>query len=267
MISLLRSGYILGSQLLPRSVSSRSLSLSGLCRVELCGSVEEAIRDIKDGDRLLVGGFGLCGIPENLIQAIADSELTDLTCVSNNAGTDKYGLGILLNARKIKRMMSSYVGENKEFQRQYLDGELEVELIPQGTLAERIRAGGAGIPAFYTPTAYGTLIHKGGVPLKFGKTGEPEISSTPKESRRFGERDYVLETSLRGNFSLIKAWKADHKGNLAYRMSARNFNAPMAKSSDVTIVEVEELVEAGDLPPGQVCRFYILIYHPFHRLD
>lgn len=210
------------------------------------------VDDIPDGAKLLVGGFGLCGIPENLIGALRDNGTKEVTCVSNNAGVDGFGLGLLLQSRQIKRMISSYVGENAEFERQFLSGELEVELTPQGTLAEKLRAGGAGIPAFFTPTAYGTLVHKGGAPIKYGKDGSVEIASKEKEHRVFNGRNYVLEEAITGDFALIKGWKADRAGNVLFRMSARNYNVPMAKAAKTTIVEVEELVDVGELDPEAI---------------
>jgi 3-oxoacid CoA-transferase subunit A len=199
-----------------------------------CASAAEAVADIPDGATLMAGGFGLCGIPEMLIAALAARGCKELTFISNNAGVDGFGLGILLERRQIKRMISSYVGENKEFARQFLSGELQVDLTPQGTLAERIRAGGAGIPAFYTPTGVGTPVAEG------------------KEVRDFDGRPYVLETALTADFSLVKAWKADRHGNLVYRETARNFNPMMATAGRITIAEVEELVEPGQLDPDQI---------------
>jgi len=195
---------------------------------------DEAIRDIPDGATLMVGGFGLCGIPENLIKALQRKGTKDLTMMSNNAGTSDYGLGLLLRTRQIRKMVSTYVGENDLFEQQFLTGELEVELVPQGTFAERIRAGGAGIPAFFTPTGFGTVVADG------------------KETRRFGDRHYVLETALVADFALIKASKGDRLGNLVYRRTARNFNPMMATAARVTIAEVEELVEPGALDPEAV---------------
>jgi 3-oxoacid CoA-transferase subunit A len=189
---------------------------------------------IRDGATILVGGFGLCGIPENLILALRDSGAKNLTCISNNAGVDDWGLGLLLQTRQVKKMISTYVGENKTFEQQFLDGELEVELVPQGTFAERIRAGGAGIGGFYTPTGVGTLVAEG------------------KEIRVLGGREFVLELPLRGDFAFVKAWKGDAEGNLLYRMSARNFNPMMATAANVTIAEVEELVEPGAIDPNVV---------------
>ncbi len=182
-----------------------------------------------DGMTIMAGGFGLCGIPENLILAIRDSGVKDLTIISNNCGVDDWGLGILLQTRQIRKMVSSYVGENKEFARQYLAGELELEFNPQGTLAERIRAGGAGIPAFYTPTGVGTVVAEG------------------KETREFGGRPYVMETALTADLAIVKAWKGDRHGNLVYRKTARNFNPLMAMAGKVTVAEVEELVEPGEI--------------------
>ncbi len=197
-------------------------------------SVAEALFDLADGATIMAGGFGLCGIPENLIRAIRDKGVKDLTFISNNAGIDDEGLGILLQTRQVKKMISSYVGENKIFEQQFLSGDLEVELVPQGTLAERIRAGGAGIPAFYTPTGVGTRIAEG------------------KEVRVFGGKEYLLERALTADFAVVKAWKGDRWGNLVYRKTARNFNPMMATAARVTIAEVEELVELGDIDPDLV---------------
>ena len=197
-------------------------------------SATEAIFDMADGVTLMSGGFGLCGNPENLIQALFDRGTNGLTVISNNCGIDDKGLGILLQARQIKKMISSYVGENKNFESQYLSGELEVELVPQGTLAERIRAGGAGIPAFYTPTGVGTVIAEG------------------KEIKDFDGVIAVLERSLTADFAFVKAWKGDRHGNLIFKSTARNFNPMMAMAAKVTIAEVEELVDAGELDPDQI---------------
>merc|ERR1712038_1785762 len=217
-------------------------------------NAEDAVSDIPSGSKLLVGGFGLCGIPENLINALLKrgDECNQLTAVSNNAGVDDFGLGLLLKSRQIKRMISSYVGENKEFERQYLSGELEVELTPQGTLAERIRAGGAGVPAFFTPTAYGTLVHEGGSPIKYAKDGSIEIPSQPREHREFNGRNFIMEEAITGDFALVKAWKADKEGNLIFRKTAMNFNPPMCKAAKICIAEVEEIVEVGEIPPDHV---------------
>jgi 3-oxoacid CoA-transferase len=178
--------------------------------------------------------------------------ISNLTCVSNNAGVDDFGLGLLLQKNQVKRMVSSYVGENKLFERQYLEGDLEVELTPQGTLAEKLRAGGAGIPAFYTPTAYGTVIQEGGAPIKYNKDKTVAIESKPKETREYNGQMYVLEDSIRGDYSIIKAWKADTKGNLVFRSTARNFNPDVAKAGKICIAEVEEIVEAGELAPDEI---------------
>ena len=189
---------------------------------------------VRDGQLLAVGGFGLCGIPEALIAALRDSGKTGLTAISNNAGVDGFGLGMLLNTRQIRKMISSYVGENKEFERQYLAGELELEFNPQGTLAERLRAGGAGIPAFFTRTGYGTIVAEG------------------KETREFDGKHYVLETALHADVALVKAWKADASGNLVYRKTARNFNPAVAMAGKICVAEVEELVEVGALDPDTI---------------
>lgn len=195
---------------------------------------KSALSGIKDNMTLLVGGFGLCGIPENCIEALRDSGVKGLTCVSNNAGVDDFGLGLLLQTRQIKKMLSSYVGENATFEKQYMTGELELEFCPQGTLAERLRAGGAGIPGFYTPTGVGTKIAEG------------------KEVRNFEGRDYVLERGIIGDFAFVKAWKGDKFGNLIYRKTARNFNPMIATAGRITVAEVEELVEVGELDPDQI---------------
>jgi 3-oxoacid CoA-transferase subunit A len=197
-------------------------------------SPDAALENLRDGMTILMGGFGLCGIPEKLIDAVWRKGTKDLTIVSNNAGVDGAGIGLLLQNRQVKKMVSSYVGENKLFEQLVLSGELEVELNPQGTLAERLRAGGAGIPAFYTPTGYGTLVAEG------------------KETREFEGRHYVLERALHGDFAFIKAWKGDRMGNLLYRKTTRNFNPMMATAADYVIAEVEQLVEPGDIPPDQV---------------
>lgn len=189
---------------------------------------------LRDGITLMVGGFGLCGVPQNLVRALQESGVGDLTCISNNAGVDGVGLGLLLETRQITKMIASYVGENQIFERQFLDGILEVELNPQGTLAERIRAGGAGIAAFFTPTGYGTPLADG------------------KEIRQLDGRGHVLETALHADVALVKAWRADEEGNLVYRMTARNFNPPMAEAGTVTVAEVEEIVTPGDIDPHMI---------------
>ena len=197
-------------------------------------SAEAAIFDVEDGASILSGGFGLCGNPENLIRALHEKGVKDLTIISNNCGTDEYGLGILLQSGQVRKMVSSYVGENKNFERQFLSGELEVELVPQGTLAERIRCGGAGIPAFFTPSAVGTMLAEG------------------KEVRVFDGREYLMEMGLRADFAIVNAWKGDRLGNLVYRKTARNFNPLCATAGKVTIAEVEELVEVGELDPDLI---------------
>ena len=210
---------------------------------------------VKDGQTLAVGGFGLCGIPEALIAALRDTGVQQLTCISNNAGVDGFGLGLLLESRQIKKMISSYVGENKEFERQYLAGELELEFVPQGTLAEKLRAGGAGIPAFFTKTGVGTLVAEG------------------KETRDFDGETYLMERALTADVALIKAWKADKSGNLIYRRTARNFNPMAATAGKITVVEVEEIVENGTFDPDQVHTPGIFIdrivlnAHPEKRIE
>jgi 3-oxoacid CoA-transferase subunit A len=215
-------------------------------------SAIDAVRDIPDGATVLAGGFGLCGIPEACIHALRELGTKGLVVVSNNCGVDDFGLGILLRAKQIAKMVSSYVGENKEFERQYLSGELEVELTPQGTLAERLRAGGAGIPAFYTPTGAGTAISEGGLPLRYAADGTVAKLSPKKEAREFHGRSYVLEQAITGDFAIVKAWKGDRFGNLVYRHTAMNFNPMMATAARVTIAEVEELVEVGSLDPDHI---------------
>jgi len=197
-------------------------------------SADAAIASLRDGATILMGGFGLCGIPENLIAAVRRKGVKDLTVASNNAGVDSFGIGILLESRQVKKMISTYVGENKLFEQLVLSGQLEVELNPQGTFAERIRAGGAGIPAFFTPTGYGTMVAEG------------------KEVREFNGRNCVMEKALRGDFAFIKAWRGDRWGNLIYRKTTRNFNPVMATAADYVIAEVEELVDVGQLNPDQV---------------
>ncbi len=196
--------------------------------------VEEALAGLKDGMTLMLGGFGLCGIPENSIAQMVKMGIKDLTCISNNAGVDDFGLGLLLHQKQIKKMVSSYVGENDEFERQMLSGELEVDLIPQGSLAERCRAGGAGIPAFFTPAGYGTEVAEG------------------KEVRVFNGKPHILESALTADFAIVKAWKGDTEGNLIYKATARNFNPMMAMAGKITIAEVEELVPAGELDPNEI---------------
>jgi 3-oxoacid CoA-transferase subunit A len=223
---------------------------------KVVGSAAEAVADIRDGATLAVGGFGLCGIPAVLIDAVLQAGTTDLEAVSNNCGVDGWGLGLLLAQKRIRRMISSYVGENKEFARQYLSGELEVELTPQGTLAERMRAGGSGIPAFFTATGVGTQVAEGGLPWKYDADGNVVVSSPPKQTQMFataeGDKEFVLEHAIVADFGLVRAWKGDRHGNLIYRDSARNFNPLAAMCGRVTIAEVEQLVEPGELDPNQV---------------
>ncbi|MBN2668419.1 MAG: CoA transferase subunit A [Bacteroidales bacterium] len=201
---------------------------------KIVNSAEEAIKGIENGMTLMLGGFGLCGIPENALKALVASDVTGLTCISNNAGVDDFGLGLLLRKHQIKKMISSYVGENKEFERQLLSGELEVELNPQGTLAERVRAGGEGIPAFFVPAGYGTEVAEG------------------KEVREFNGKMHLLEHALTADFAIVKAWKADAYGNLVYRDTANNFNNMMAAAGKITIAEVEEIVPVGEIDPNHV---------------
>jgi 3-oxoacid CoA-transferase subunit A len=215
-------------------------------------SAKEAVADIPDGATLAVGGFGLCGNPMELIHALYEAGTSDLRVVSNNCGVDDWGLGLLLYARRISRMTSSYVGENREFARQYLSGELELELTPQGTLAERLRAGGCGIPAFYTPAGVGTLVAEGGLPWRYGPDGSVAVASAKKESRSFGGREYILEEGIVCDYALVHAARGDHYGNLVFNKSARNFNPLCAMAGRVTIAEVEELVEPGSIDPDAV---------------
>ena len=206
---------------------------------------DEAVRDIPDNAVLMLGGFGLCGIPENCISALLRKGIKGLTCISNNAGVDDFGIGLLLKTRQVRKMISSYVGENAEFERQLLSGELEVELIPQGTLAERVRAGGAGIPAFFTPAGVGTEVAEG------------------KETRVFEGKTYLMENWLKADFAIVKAWKGDAAGNLVYKGTARNFNPMMATAGNMTIAEVEELVEVGELDPNEIHTPGIYVHRIF----
>ena len=210
---------------------------------KVLASAEEAVSRIPDGATILMGGFGLCGIPENLIRALHARGSKDLTIISNNAGVDDFGIGVLLKSRQVRKMISTYVGENKEFERQFLTGEIEVELVPQGTFSERIRAAGAGIGGFFTPTAYGTIVAEG------------------KETRVIDGKPYVLERPLGADFAFVYAWKGDRAGNLVYRRTARNFNPVMATAARVTIAEVEELVEPGGINPDHVITPGIFVKH------
>ncbi|MER7922364.1 CoA transferase subunit A [Streptomyces sp. NPDC096057] len=215
-------------------------------------SAADALADVPDGASLAVGGFGLSGIPEVLIQALYSQGATGLEVVSNNCGVDGRGLGVLLTAGRIARVTGSYVGENKEFARQYLSGELEVELVPQGTLAERLRAGGAGIPAFYTPAGVGTQVANGGLPWRYTADDRVAVASPPKEIRTFHDRPHVLEHGITTDFALVRAWRGDRHGNLVFRKSAANFNPLAATAGRVTVAEVEQLVEPGELSPDGV---------------
>jgi 3-oxoacid CoA-transferase subunit A len=223
---------------------------------KVVASAQQAVSDIANGAILAVGGFGLCGIPSVLIHALVDAGTTDLEAVSNNGGVDDWGLGLLLSAKRIRRIIASYVGENKEFARQFLAGELELELTPQGTLAERMRAGGSGIPAFFTATGVGTQVAEGGLPWRYDAEGNVVVSSPPKHTQVFetaeGDKEFVLERAIVADFGLVRAWKGDRQGNLVYRDSARNFNPLAAMCGRVTIAEVEELVDPGQLDPNAI---------------
>ena len=212
-------------------------------------NADEALHDIHDGSTIMLGGFGLCGIPENSISALVKKGVKNLTCISNNAGVDDFGLGLLLHTRQIRKMMSSYVGENAEFERQLLQGELEVDLIPQGTLATRIQMAGIGIPAFFTPAGYGTEIGEG------------------KEVREFNGKKYLMEEALYADFALVKAWKGDRYGNLVFRKTTRNFSTSMAKAGKITIAEVEQLVEPGDLDPDQIHVASVYVHRIFQGIN
>jgi 3-oxoacid CoA-transferase subunit A len=216
---------------------------------KVVANADAAIEDIQDGATLMLGGFGLCGIPENLIQALIRKGVKDLTCISNNAGVDDFGIGLMLKTRQVKKMISSYVGENAEFERQLLSGELEVDLVPQGTLATRIAMAGMGIPAFFTPAGFGTEIADG------------------KEVREFNGKMHLMEMALHANFSLVKAWKGDTMGNLVFRKTTRNFSVPMAKAGDITIVEVEELVQPGQLDPDEIHVPGVYVHRIFQGAD
>ncbi|MGN9759669.1 CoA transferase subunit A [Streptomyces sp. SD31] len=219
---------------------------------KVVASAAEAVADVPDGASLAVGGFGLSGVPEVLIQALHDAGVTELDVFSNNCGAMESGLAVLLTAGRIARVTGSYIGGNKEFARQYLGGEIELELIPQGTLAERLRAGGCGIPAFYTPAGVGTLVADGGLPWRYDVDGGIAVASPPKEVREFDGEDYVLERGIVTDFALVRAAKGDRHGNLVFSKSARNFNPLTAMAGRITIAEVEELVEPGEIDPDQV---------------
>ncbi|MDI2125205.1 CoA transferase subunit A [Yinghuangia seranimata] len=219
---------------------------------KVVASATDAVADIPDGASVAVGGFGLCGIPSVLIQAVYEQGATDLAVVSNNCGVDGLGLGVLLGARRIARATGSYVGENKEFARQYLAGEIELELTPQGTLAERLRAGGCGIPAFFTPAGVGTQVAEGGLPWRYDAEGNVAVASPPKEVRTFDGVDYVLERAITTDFALVRAARGDTHGNLVFDRSARNFNPLAAMAGRITIAEVEEIVRPGELDPDEI---------------
>ena len=216
---------------------------------KVVANASEAVKDIQDGMTLMLGGFGLCGIPENCITALVSLGVKNLTCISNNAGVDDFGIGLMLKGRQVKKMISSYVGENAEFERQLLSGELEVELLPQGTLAERCRAAGAGIPAFFTPAGYGTEVAEG------------------KETREFDGKQYIMEKAFNSDYAIVKAWKGDTDGNLIFKATARNFNPMMAMTGKITIAEVEELVPAGELDPNFIHTPGIFINKIFQGVD
>jgi len=219
----------------------------------LVRNAEEAMSGIKSGNKLIFGGFGLCGIPENMLRFLINrDDIKDLEVVSDNGGTANIGLGVLMKQNKIKRMYASFIGVNPVFQKSYLGGDLELELIPQGTLAEKLRSGGAGIPGFYTRTGVNTLVEEGGIPIKYNKDGTVAIYSQPKETRIIKERKYLFEESIRGDFALIKAWKGDTIGNLVFRKTARNFNIDAATAGKVCIAEVEELVNPGEISPDEI---------------
>lgn len=234
---------------------------------KVVGSAAEAVADIPDGASLAVGGFGLCGIPVALIDALHAQGTSGLETISNNCGVDGWGLGRLLDDHRIRRTISSYVGENKEFARQYLAGELEVVLTPQGTLAEKLRAGGAGIPAFYTTAGVGTQVSEGGLPQKYDDAGNIAIASAPKEVREFAGQDYVLEESVNPDFALVHAWKGDRHGNLVFHATAMNFNPLCAQAGRITIAEVEELVEPGELDPEHIHTPGIFVQRVVHVPD
>ena len=234
---------------------------------KVVGSAAEAVADIPSGASIAVGGFGVCGVPNVLITALLDAGVDGLETVSNNAGVDQWGLGLLLAAKRIRRTVASYVGENKEFERQFLNGELEVELTPQGTLAERLRAGGAGIPAFFTPAGVGTQVAEGGLPLRYDGSGGVALASEPKEVREYDGREYVLERAIRTDFALVHARYGDRHGNLVYEKSAQNFNPLCAAAGRVTVAEVEELVEPGELDTMQVHTSGIFVQRVVHTPD
>ena len=234
---------------------------------KVVGSAAEAVADIPSGASIAVGGFGVCGIPNVLISALLDTGVDGLETVSNNAGVDQWGLGLLLAAKRVRRTVASYVGENKEFERQFLSGELEVELTPQGTLAERLRAGGAGIPAFFTLAGVGTQVAEGGLPLRYDGSGGVALASEPKEVREYDGRQYVLERAITTDFALVHARYGDRHGNLVYEKAAQNFNPLCAAAGRVTVAQVEELVEPGELDPARVHTPGIFVQRVVHVPD
>ncbi|XP_003462318.1 succinyl-CoA:3-ketoacid coenzyme A transferase 2, mitochondrial [Cavia porcellus] len=231
---------------------ARRFATSSPVRVQFYSGPGEALKGVSDGATVMIGGFGLCGIPENLIAALRDTGVKNLTVISTNAGVADFGLGVLLTTKQVRRVVCSYLGESPVCEQQYLAGELELEMTPQGTLAERIRAGGAGVPAFYTPTGYGTLVQEGGAPIAYYPDGHLAVLSQPREVREFGGKHYLLEHAIRADFALVKGWKADRAGNVIFRGSARNFNVPMCKAADVSVVEVEEIVDVGTFAPEDI---------------
>ncbi|KAH8234810.1 hypothetical protein KR032_003570 [Drosophila birchii] len=234
-------------------IACSSYSTSGKQRNgKIYESAADAVADVQDGAKILFGGFGICGIPEKMIDALKEKGVKNITGVSNNGGVDNTGLGVLIKGKQLSKVIGSYVGENNELVRQYLAGELAVELTPQGTLAEKIRAGGAGIPAFYTPTGFATLVQEGGAPVKYSKDGKVEIASEKKPVKEFNGKNYVMEESIFADFAFVKAHKADALGNLVFNKAARNFNAPMCRAAKITVAEVEELVPVGSLSPDEI---------------
>jgi 3-oxoacid CoA-transferase subunit A len=234
---------------------------------KVMATAAEAVADIGDGASLAVGGFGMSGVPTVLIAALLEQGTTDLELISNNLGVDGFGLGTLLSAGRVRRAVSSYVGNNKEFARQYLAGEIELELTPQGTLAERLRAGGAGIPAFFTPAGVGTLVSAGGMPWRYAADGSVAVASPEKEVREFDGTPYLLERALTPGYALVHAWKGDRHGNLVFRRSSRNFNPDCAAAGRITIAQVEELVEPGTLDPDEVHTPGIMVQRVVHTPD
>lgn len=244
----------------------RQFSITSTCSARQCQNSIEACQEIPDGARVLSGGFGLCGIAENSIRALVKLGRTNLTIISNNAGLGVQGIGALMKNGQVSRFIGSFLGDNKDFERRYLNGEVEIEFVPQGTLAERIRARAAGIPAFYTPTGHGTQIHLGGAPIRYSASnkGQVELISQPKEERIINGAACVFEEAIVADFGIIKAWKADTQGNLIFRAAAGNFNIPMCKAADKSIVEVEEIVPVGQLPPEQIHVPSIYV-HSFYK--